>query len=140
MGSLLLKHLYDPHLSISQTIWVMTPSLIFQNMFINKELVERGLAVWVNNSHWDPHWPSLPPTWPLKCSTMRNAVVWLIDWPPRSLLFLARCNTDTHASIVTFWWGCVTWLFNCNCLNTGGWWLGWRQLKAAILYTNVSTE
>ncbi|GFY67598.1 a-kinase anchor protein 1, mitochondrial [Trichonephila inaurata madagascariensis] len=25
------------------------------NMFINKELVERGLAVWVNNSHWDPH-------------------------------------------------------------------------------------
>ncbi|KAG8176426.1 hypothetical protein JTE90_008558 [Oedothorax gibbosus] len=25
------------------------------NMFINKELVERGLAVWVNNNHWDPH-------------------------------------------------------------------------------------
>ncbi|GBM27882.1 A-kinase anchor protein 1, mitochondrial [Araneus ventricosus] len=25
------------------------------NMFINKELVERGLAVWVDNNHWDPH-------------------------------------------------------------------------------------
>lgn len=25
------------------------------NMFINKELVERGLAIWVHNSHWDPH-------------------------------------------------------------------------------------
>ncbi|GFS77353.1 a-kinase anchor protein 1, mitochondrial [Nephila pilipes] len=25
------------------------------NTFINKELVERGLAVWVNDSHWDPH-------------------------------------------------------------------------------------
>lgn len=25
------------------------------SMFINRELVERGLAVWVDNSHWDPH-------------------------------------------------------------------------------------
>ncbi|CAL1298287.1 unnamed protein product [Larinioides sclopetarius] len=25
------------------------------NMFINKELVERGLAVWVDSNHWDPH-------------------------------------------------------------------------------------
>ncbi|XP_035212876.1 A-kinase anchor protein 1, mitochondrial-like isoform X2 [Stegodyphus dumicola] len=25
------------------------------NMFINRELVERGFAVWVDSSHWDPH-------------------------------------------------------------------------------------